>query len=171
MEMMNQMMGQMMPKMQSPPSTAQSGGLPTSDLPGFPGASHILHIGATGFFLDHAGMAKLTTAQLTSLNRLKEHAVLARATVDQKILRAEEAVWTLTASDQPDLKKIEAKIKESEALKAEKRVNFIRSVGTAAKILTPGQVSIFLGTKKPIDEANQKEKTSESDSTKSKGNM
>ena len=42
------------------------------DLPGFPGASHLYHVGATGFFLDYSAALKLTTDQQAALKRIKE---------------------------------------------------------------------------------------------------
>lgn len=145
MGMMSQMMGQMMPSMPSP----QASSPPSSELPGFPGASHIYHIGATGFFVDHAAMVKFSTEQLSSLNGLKEKSLLAQSALDRKAQRAEEELWTLTASDRPDIKTIEGKVREIESLKGEKRISFIRFVGEAANLLTPEQRSILLGTSPP----------------------
>ena len=48
-----------------------------SDLPGFPGASHVYHIGATGFFLDHNEHIDLTLEQQTRLNETKQEIILA----------------------------------------------------------------------------------------------
>jgi hypothetical protein len=45
---------------------------PQSALPGFPAASHIYHIGATGFFLDHAQHINLSAEQQVQLNKIKE---------------------------------------------------------------------------------------------------
>ncbi|MBB5054983.1 hypothetical protein HNQ36_004994 [Afipia massiliensis] len=39
-----------------------------TNLPGFPGASHIYHVGATGFYLEYADKLGLSTQQRTSLN-------------------------------------------------------------------------------------------------------
>ena len=138
MGMMDQMMGQM--------SGSQSGmQQPSSELPGYPGASHIYHIGATGYFLDHGDMLALTNEQLTALNKIKERSLLVQSSLDRKIQQGEEELWQLTASDRPEIKSIEAKVKEIEALKSEQRISFIRDVGEAAGILTPQQRSILLG--------------------------
>lgn len=110
-----------------------------SALPGFPGASHLYHIGATGFFLDHPQHITLTTAQHTKLNQIKEKAILSQATADRKIDEAEQQLWELTATPEPDAKKIETKIREIERLRGDQRMSFIRSVGEAAQALTHEQ--------------------------------
>jgi Spy/CpxP family protein refolding chaperone len=117
----------------------------TAALPGFPGASHIYHIGATGFFLDHPEHVTLTTKQQTTLNGLKEKALLEKSTFQRKIDEAEQELWTLTASDQPDAAKIEAKVKEIEKVRGDQRLAFIRAVGEAAKVLTAEQRTALLG--------------------------
>jgi Spy/CpxP family protein refolding chaperone len=117
----------------------------TAALPGFPGASHVYHIGATGFFLDHPEHVTLTTKQQTALNGLKEKALLEKSTFQRKIEEAEQELWTLTASDQPDAAKIEAKVREVEKLRGDQRLAFIRAVGEAAKVLTDEQRKALLG--------------------------
>jgi Spy/CpxP family protein refolding chaperone len=121
----------------------------TAALPGFPGASHMYHIGATGFFLDHPDHIKLTTKQQTTLNGLKEKALLEKSTSQRRIDEAEQGLWTLTASDQPDAAKIEAKVREIEKLRGDQRLAFIRSVGEAAKVLTDEQRKTLLGEVSP----------------------
>jgi hypothetical protein len=116
-----------------------------SALPGFPGASHIYHVGATGFFLDHAEHIKLTAPQQTNLNRIKEKALLGKSTAQRKIDEAEQELWALTASDRPDAASIEAKVREIEKLRGGQRLGFIRSVGEAAKVLTDEQRRTLLG--------------------------
>jgi Spy/CpxP family protein refolding chaperone len=117
-----------------------------SALPGFPGASHIYHIGATGFFLDHAAHLKLTTKQQADLNRVKEKALLDQGSTQRRLDEAEQDLWALTASDQPDAAKIEAKVHEIEKLRGDQRLAFIRAVGEAAKVLTGEQRKALLGT-------------------------
>jgi Spy/CpxP family protein refolding chaperone len=117
-----------------------------SALPGFPGASHIYHIGANGFFLDHPEHIKLTMKQQSNLNQIKEKAELDQASTQRKIDEAEQDLWTLTASDKPDATKIEAKVREIEKLRSDQRLAFIRAVGEAAKILTGEQRQALLGT-------------------------
>jgi hypothetical protein len=121
----------------------------TAALPGFPGASHIYHIGATGFFLDHPEHIKLTGKQQTELNHLKEKALLNKTSTQRKIDEAEQELWTLTGSDQPDAVKIEAKIREIEKLRGDQRLAFIRAVGEAAKVLTDEQRQTLMGTMQP----------------------
>ena len=122
----------------------------SSALPGFPGMSHLYHIGSTGFFLDHSTHITLTPDQQMTLNRIKEKATLDQADADRKIEGAEQQMWQLTAADSPDAGKIEAKTREIEKLRADQRLAFIRAVGEAGKVLTPEQQQVLLGTK-PAD--------------------
>ncbi|MEW5976333.1 MAG: periplasmic heavy metal sensor [Acidobacteriota bacterium] len=119
----------------------------SSELPGFPGASHLYHIGATDFFLDHPQHITLTPDQQTALNRIKERALLNQATSDRKIEEAEQELWALTAADAPDTAKVEAKVREIEKLRGDQRLAFIRGVGEAAKVLTDEQRAALLGAK------------------------
>src|SRR6266567_954507 len=138
MEGMEDMMGQMMPGMSSM-------NMPPSALPGFPGASHIYHIGATGFFLDHAEHIGLSTEQQVGLNKIKEQALLSKSASDRQVEQAEQELATLTSSDQPDLKKIEAKVRDIAKLGSDQRIAFIKAVGEAAKLLTPDQQKMLTG--------------------------
>lgn len=122
----------------------------SSALPGFPGMSHLYHIGSTGFFLDHPTHITLTPDQQMTLNSIKEKATLDQSDADRKIEGAEQQMWQLTAADSPDANKIEAKTREVEKLRADQRLAFIRAVGEAAKVLTPEQQQVLLGTK-PAD--------------------
>lgn len=141
------MMGRMRGAMQ--PQQGMSNMAPSASLPGFPGASHLYHIGATGFFLDHPQHISLSTEQQTSLNRIREKALLERTSSDRRIEDAEQELWTLTASDAPDAAKIEAKVRAVEKLRGDQRVAFIRAVGEAGKILSSDQHAALLGTKPP----------------------
>ena len=122
---------------------------PTASLPGFPGASHLYHVGATGFFLDHPQHITLSIDQLTALNRIKEKALLDRSSFDRRIADAEQELWTLTAADTPDAAKIDPKVGEIEKLRGDQRLAFIRAVGEAGKALTSDQQAALLGTKPP----------------------
>ncbi|MBX9678405.1 MAG: periplasmic heavy metal sensor [Gemmataceae bacterium] len=117
-----------------------------SALPSFPGASHLYHIGASDFFLNHPKHIDLTTKQKGALSRLKEKALLAKTSAQRKIDEAEQELWTLTAADEPDATKIEAKIQETEKLRSDQRMALIRAVGDAAKLLTEEQRGALLGT-------------------------
>ena len=133
------------------PTKKSMGGMKMSSaLPGFPGMSHLYHIGSTGFFLDHPTHITLTPDQQMTLNRMKEKATLDQADADRKIEEAEQQMWQLTAADSPDADKIEAKTREIEKLRADQRLAFIRAVGEAGKVLTPEQQQVLLGTK-PAD--------------------
>ena len=119
----------------------------SSALPGFPGSSHLYHIGSTGFFLDHPTHITLTPDQQMTLNNIKEKATLDQSDADRKIEEAEQQMWQLTAADSPDANKIESKTREVEKLRADQRLAFIRAVGEAGKVLTPEQQQVLLGTK------------------------
>ena len=118
----------------------------SSTMPGQPGASHLYHIGSTGFFLDHAKHIALTPEQRMTLNRLKEKALLDRTTQQRSIDQAEQELYLLTGADQPEAAQIQAKIAEIEKLRADQRMNLIRAVGEAAKVLTHDQHRTLLGT-------------------------
>ena len=110
-----------------------------SALPGFPGQSHLYHIGATDFFLDHPQHITLTTQQQQALAQQKQQALLKQGELKRQIDAAEQELWQLTAADQPQVAAIEKKAREIERLRADKRIAFIRSVGDAASVLTPEQ--------------------------------
>ena len=116
-----------------------------SALPGFPGASHLYHIGETGFFLDHPEHITLSDEQQKKLNEIKESAVLATATAERKVAEAEQDLWKLTAAAEPDIKKIESKAREIAQLQVENRIAFIRAVGKAAEVLTKEQRQTLVG--------------------------
>jgi len=116
-----------------------------SALPGSPGASHLYHIGATGFFLDHPRHITLTTEQRTRLNQIKQKALMDKATAQRKIDEAEQQLFALTAADQPDQARIEAQIKSIENLRTEQRLAYIRAVGEATQVLTDQQRQALLG--------------------------
>ena len=115
-----------------------------SSLPGIPGASHLYHIGSTGFFLDQTHIT-LTAQQQTSLNAIKERALLERTNAERRIAQAEQELWVLTGADQPDATKIQAKLREAEQLRTNQRLSFIQAVGEATKVLTPEQRTQLLG--------------------------
>ncbi len=131
------------------PMAGPAGAMPESALPGFPGSSHLYHIGATDFFLDHPQHIALTIEQLAALNKAKEQATLAKSTADRAVEQAEQELWTLTAADQPDATAIQAKIAAIGKLTGEKRLAFIRAVGDASKILTAEQRKSLTGFAPP----------------------
>ena len=110
-----------------------------SALPGFPGASHIYHIGATGFFLDHGEHITLSLEQQTALGQKKEQALLLQTDFQRRVDQAEQELWVLTAADQPDATAVDKKVQEIARLQGDQRVAFIRAVGEAAKMLTDDQ--------------------------------
>jgi len=129
-----------------------------SSLPGFPGASHIYHVGATSFFLDHSEHITLTAAQQTRLNRIKETALLTQSSYDRQIEEAEQQLWVLTSADSPDATAVEARVGEIAKLAAKKRIAFIRAVGEAAGVITDEQRKILIGYLPP-DHASQNRTT------------
>ena len=120
-----------------------------SALPSFPGASHIYHIGAAGFFLNHPEHITLTTKQQAKLNTMKQKALLAKSTAQRKIDEAEQELWELTGSDEPDAAQIQTKLQAIEKLRGEQRMAFIAAVGESAKVLTDEQRQTLMGTMSP----------------------
>lgn len=120
-----------------------------SALPGFPGASHIYHVGATGLFLDHPEHITLTLDQQTALNQRKERTLLQQAEFQRKIEQAEQELWVLTAADQPDAAAIDKKVQEIAKFQGDQRVAFIRAVGEAAQLLTDEQRKQLTGMLPP----------------------
>jgi Spy/CpxP family protein refolding chaperone len=131
-----------------PGSTTGTGSAGTqrsmSSLPGVPGASHLYHIGSTGFFLDQP-MIMLSSDQQNALNKVKERALLERSNAERRIEQAEQELWTLTGADQPDSAKIQTKAREIEQIRTNQRFGFIQAVGEATKILSAEQRNHLLG--------------------------
>ena len=117
-----------------------------SAMPGQAGASHLYHIGSNGFFLNHSRHITLTPDQRLTLNYMKEKAMLSQASEQRRMDQAEQELYTLTGADQPDNGRMQAKIAEIEKLRADQRMNFIRSVGDASNVLSPEQRKALLGT-------------------------
>lgn len=134
--------------MPAPVMGASSMGM-TSTLPGFPGASHLYHVGATDFFLDQASFLQLTAEQQMALNAIKQKALFEQADRDRQLAAAEQELWLLTSSDQPDSAKVEARIRSIEKLRADGRLALIRAVGEAAKGLTDQQRKVLAGLMPP----------------------
>ncbi len=128
----------------TPPMAGMGGS--SSAMPGQPGGSHILHIGSTGFFLNHAQHITLAADQKSKLNRLKEKAMLDQASEQRRIDQAEQEMYSLTGSDQADTSKIQAKISEIEKRRSEQRMNFIKAVSEASNVLTHDQHQALMGT-------------------------
>jgi len=137
-------MGGDMGSMGMPPGAGTPMAMPSA-LPGFPGASHLYHVGATGFFLDYADKLNFTVDQTTALNTIKQRALSDQSAAQRKIDEAEQAFWMITAADQPDAAAIEPKLREIEKLRSDMRLAFIRAVGESAKVLTAEQRKMVLG--------------------------
>lgn len=112
------------------PGAGTSMAMPSA-LPGFAGASHLYHVGSTGFFLDYADKIGLSVEQRTALNGIKQRLLAEQAAYDRKAAEAEQALWSLTAAAQPDAAAIDGKVREIEKLKSDQRLAFIRAVGEA----------------------------------------
>ena len=116
-----------------------------SFLPGFPGASHIYHIGATSHFLDHSEHINPTPEQRKQLAEMLEQSALAQLGFERRIAQAEQDLWVLTSVGEPDAAKIESKVKEAAQMQVEQRLAFIRSVGGAAGVLSETQRAALVG--------------------------
>lgn len=116
-----------------------------SALPGFPGQSHLYHIGATDFFLDHAQHIALTTEQQQSLAQKKQQWLIRQSEVQSQIDSAEQELWQLTGMDQPQIDRIEKQAREIERLRGDLRIGFIRAVGEAAQTLAEEQRQLLTG--------------------------
>lgn len=136
-------MGCCMAEMKGMGSTAR----PTTSLPGFPGRSHLYHIGAEGFFLNHPQHITLSVDQQARLNRIREQALLTDSTYERQAAEAEQALFVLTGADLPDTVKIHEQLRVIAELRAEQRAAFIRAVGEAAQVLTDSQRDALLGRK------------------------
>ena len=137
----------------SPMAGGSPAAMSQSALPGFPGASHLYHIGATGFFLDHPQHFALTLEQQAGLNQAKQQAAFSKSTADLATTQVEQELWMLTAADQPDVTQIEAKIRALEKLRGDERLAFIRAVGEASKLLTDEQRKSLSGFAPPAPAA------------------
>ena len=126
-----------------------------SSLPGSPGVSHIYHIGAAGFFLNHSEHITLSTKQQAALNGVQRKALLSKFTAQRKIEEAEQELWELTGADEPDAAQIQATVRTIERLRGEQRMAFIQSVGEAANVLTDEQRQMLLGTTEPAAAAGK----------------
>lgn len=111
-------------------------------LPGYPAMAHLYHIGGSGFFLDQPAI-ELSPAQEAALTAIRERWTLARADADRRIDEADEALWALTGAAQPDGARVNAKVQEIERLRASARLDFIRAVGEATKVLSPAQRKVL----------------------------
>ena len=100
---------------------------------------------ASGFFVDYAVKIGLTVEQSTLLNGIKQRSLIDQSAAKRKAEEAEQALWMLTAADQPDTAAIEAKVREIEKIKSDARLVFIRAVGEAANVLTAEQRKMVLG--------------------------
>ncbi len=146
---MMKMMGMTNMPAASPAMAPAQVAMPQSALPGFAGVSHLYHIGATGFFLDHAQHINLSADQQTALNTMKQQALAAKSSSDQQIEQAEQEIGKLTSANQPDATLIEKKVRDIEKARVDERLNFIRAVGESAKLLTDDQRKILIGTMQP----------------------
>jgi hypothetical protein len=141
------MMGRMRGSMSGDSSMGKLASAPT--LPGFPGASRLYHIGATGFFLDHSRHIGLTAAQATTLDDIKQRTLLVLTGFDRRIEGAEQSLWMMTAADVPHAGRIDAQVRSIEKLRGDQRMAFIRGVGEAGKVLTVAQQRALLGKQSP----------------------
>ena len=71
--------------------------------------------------------------------------MLAQSTSTRRVEELEQELWELTASDEPNAKLIEEKVRQIETLRGDQRIRFIRMVGDAASVLTKDQRQTLLG--------------------------
>lgn len=116
-----------------------------SSMPGMAGVSHLYHVGSTGFFLDQPQL-RLSADQRSALEKLREHALMQRASAERRATQAEEELWVLTGAAQPDSAKVRTKAREIEALRTNDRLGFIDAVRAASGHLTAQQKGMLLGT-------------------------
>lgn len=131
-----------------------AGMLAPSALPGFAGQSHLYHIGATGFFLDHPQHIELTLEQQRRLAEIKEQTMLQDNEANRRIEAAEQRLWTLTGADEPQIGEVEKAAREIGETQVNRRLMFIRAVGTAASVLSEAQCQQLVGMA-PADSGNQ----------------
>ncbi len=117
----------------------------TSALPGFPGMSHIYHVGATGFYLDHPEHVMLTGVQRDRLEGIRDRASSSLAKTEAKIEDAEHQLFVLTAAPRLDADAVSAAVDKLAGLHVEARVDFIQAVGDAAQVLTAEQRQVLVG--------------------------
>ncbi len=116
-----------------------------SALPGFPGASHIYHIGASSHFLEYADALGLSRDQHKQLSELHERSELQQNDLERALEQLEQELWVLTSEGEPDVAAVSGKVREIATKNAEMRLEFIRSVGEAAKALTDAQRKALVG--------------------------
>ncbi len=118
----------------------------SASLPGFPGRSHLYHVGATGFFLDHDDHVQLTDAQRADLARIKAVAQRGHTEVLSRIAAAEHDLYVVTSADGFSREAVDAAVRRIAALYVERRLAFIQAVGQAASVLTNAQRRTLVGT-------------------------
>lgn len=116
-----------------------------TSLPGFPGVSHIYHIGSTKHFLDHGPHLALSVEQRRELAGIHETDLLKQATLARQVEEVEQELWAMTGSDTPEAAKIEQAVRKIAKLQADQRLAFIASVGAAARVLTEAQRALLVG--------------------------
>ncbi len=137
------------------PSSAARGIADVSaSLPGFPGRSHLYHVGATGFFLDHDDHVQLTDAQRADLARIKSVAQNGHAEVLSRIAAAEHDLYVVTSADGFSREAVDAGVRRIAALYVERRLAFIQAVGQAASVLTNAQRRALVGTASALQQAH-----------------
>ncbi len=107
-------------------------------------APHLLHIGATDFFLDHAQHIGLTSDQRMSLETIKSKAMQQRATSQKAIDVAQQELWQLTSADQPDTAQIDSTVAEIAKAKGDQQTAFIHSVSEASNVLNPQEKEVLV---------------------------
>ena len=120
----------------------------TENLPGYPQAPHLYHMGEVDFFLDHTQYLSLTSQQGDSLIAIKNEWMSQQENINVQTSTLEQALWQATAQGQPDIADIRKKVADIEALNGQLRLTFITRVGNAVNTLTPEQVELLMSAEK-----------------------
>ena len=138
-------MGGMQRGVNQPGATSMPNGAPNQ-----PAASNVLeatrlyHAGSTDFFLDQGDKLNLTSKQTADITEIKRKSLVATEELQTKIAQSEKELFALTGADTPNESTIANKVKDIERLRGEQRLNFIKSVGKAGRVLNDTQRKIYL---------------------------
>lgn len=115
------------------------------DTDALPPSSHLLHLGAARFFLNHGPRLGLTPTQRGALRTIRDDATVAWSKRDEEIARTEAELWEETGAARVLLPEVDAKVGQIEHLRAVQRMEYIRAVEQAAEILDEAQRQVLLG--------------------------
>ena len=120
----------------------------TDERAALPRASHLLHLGVASFYLDFHTRLSIDAEQAQELGRLRDKATRAWARDDEELGRLELQLWEATGALQPDLARVDALVREVEAVRARQRIEYIRAVAVAASKLREDQQRALVGLRR-----------------------